>query len=394
MLIAYACLAAYLMVTALKFALSRHYLRQCPDVEVDDRLIDVTVLQPIRSGDPLLQDTLSRSLSTAPRGAQFWLLVDEDDPEAQRVCEVLRQRFADRVHLLHCPPPNQGQNPKAVKLDWALPKVCSEFTAVLDDDTWLPHRNLNKAVARLADCDLYTGLPCYFPGGSLWASLVTHFVNNNSVMTYLALLPLAGPLTINGMFYVARTDTLRRLGGWGPTSHHLCDDLAIASAFHERGLRIHQGVTTQYLNTTVRSAAHYFSLMHRWYVFADILVRRQTARNKALIISLLGFPPLLLLIGLLTVMGGPIAACCLLVALVTRHLLIHHLLWRVTDATPPVSWGFSLVAELIQPVHWCHARLSRKITWRQRPVLAHRDGRFAYLESSRTRGGTETSSCL
>ena len=378
--IGYSALALYACLLVLKYALSRYYLSRHQDLAEETTSVDVTVLQPVLSGDPLLQETLSKSIATAPDGAVFWLLVDEDDAEGLRVAGELHHGYPTTVRLVTCQPPQQGENPKATKLDAVLPEITSTFVAVLDDDTWLPHGNLAKGAARLGTCDLYTGLPCYVPSGGLWSSLVAHFVNNNTVMTYLAFLPVTGPLTINGMFYMIRTETIRQLGGWNRYSDILCDDLAIANQFRHAGLRIHQGVTTQFLNTTVASPGHYFALMHRWYVFAENLLLSQPLAKKLLIVCLLGFPPLLLWGGLLSLVGGGWGAVCLLATFLLRHLVIGDLLRRVAETPPPVSWWRSLLAEFIQPVHLCHARVSRTIYWRTRKIHARRDGRFTYLD--------------
>src|SRR5262249_30141104 len=144
-------------------------------------------------------------------------------------------------------------------------------------------------------------------------------------LTYLPVLPLVGPLTINGMFYVMRTQTLRDLGGFAAIMTELCDDYAMARLLRSHGKVIRQGVTPQFLRTTVPGPGRYVALMHRWFVFANLLVRDQTPGVKALLFVLLGLPPLLLWLGFLSLALGPAGAMALAVALTARHLALRGL---------------------------------------------------------------------
>ena len=118
-------------------------------------------------------------------------------------------------------------------------------------------------------------------------------------MTYLSLLPVVGPLSINGMFYVMRTETMRSLGGFSSIQERLCDDYALARLLLDSGRRIHQGIVPQYLCTSVTGLRHYAQIMHRWFVFAAVLVRDQRPAVQLLLLAALGLPPLLLWTGLI-----------------------------------------------------------------------------------------------
>lgn len=322
----------------------------------------MTVLQPVLGGDPFLAEALRRNLEEVD--ARFFWLVDDDDAEAQRVTEALKN---ERVTIIRCPPVTGDANPKTVKLHRALPLVETEYVAVLDDDTVLTPEHLGRARFALQSCTLYTGLPHYLPGANVWSSLVTHFVNNNSVLTYLPLLPLIGPLTINGMFYVMRTDSLRAMGGFAPLVDKLCDDYALATLVKRNGGTIRQGITEQYLRTTVDGPAHYVRLMHRWFVFANTLVRDQTLGVQLLLFVALGLPPLLLWIGFGTL------SYALPLALLGRHLMLRTLPGQTGLSVLP-----SIVAELLQPLHWLHASLQHTLRWRTRRIALGADGTFSY----------------
>jgi ceramide glucosyltransferase len=344
-----------------------HHTEPEPLPTACEALPDVTILQPILGGDPALGETLRRNLETVD--AQFLWLVDDDDAEGQRVTAELAAAHG-RVTILRCPPVSGRTNPKTVKLQRGLDAVTTEYVAVLDDDTLVTQAHLEKAACALQTCTLYTGLPCYLPGTNVWSSLVTNFVNNNSVLTYLPLLPLIAPLTINGMFYVMRSEELRALGGFVSIEEKLCDDYALATLVKRHGGTIRQGVTRQYLRTTVPSAAHYIRLMHRWFLFANTLVRDQTFGVQLLLFVALGLPPLLLWTGFATL------SYALPFVLILRHLVIRGLQDRAGGGTSAIV---SMLSELLQPLHWLHATLQHTLRWRTRRIVLGADGTFSYL---------------
>lgn len=376
----FASAGVYLLLLATKAILSLRAAARRPEVEQLDA--PVTVLQPILGGDPALRATLQGNLRHISPAARFVWLIDEADTAGREAAEPLLSAaaFPDRVTVFLCPPCPAGINPKLFKLNLALPDVTTEYVAVLDDDTSLAPEHLPRAIAALAEADLYTGLPRYVSGVGPWSELVAQFVNNNSVMTYLSLLDWTGPLTINGMFYVLRTETLRGWGGFQPLLGQLCDDYALARLAQRHGGRIRQGTTAQLIQTFIDGPRRYFSLMHRWFVFANVLVLDQPLGRRLLLAVWLGLPPLLLWGSFLCGLGGWPGAVMLGGVLLIRHAVIWGLrrkLFGGPQAVPPLR---SLAAELLQPLHLIHAILSPVIFWRSRRIRVGRGGAFTSLD--------------
>lgn len=376
-----AAATAYLAIQATKTFLSLRYFGRHP--EEDQVEGSITILQPILGGDPALEQTLQANLQHAPAGVHFVWLVDDGDCAGLDVTQRLQDRTQCSVRIVRCPACGEGINPKSFKLHLALAEVTTEFVAVLDDDTILAPGHLQRGMAALANCDLYTGLPRYSSRGGPWSNLVAHFVNNNSIATYLSLLDATGPLTINGMFYVMRAETLRRMGGFEPIIGQLCDDYAIAQLVRQHGGRIRQGVTSQLLQTSLSGPRQYLRQMHRWFLFANVLVRDQSIGIQFLLVILLGLPPLLLWFSFLCLAGGWPGVLVLLVTLVVRHTLLRLMHRRVFNQPLSFSWLMSLVAELLQPIHLLHACLSPVIVWRSRRIRVGRRGSFSYLVDRR-----------
>ena len=199
-------------------------------------------------------------------------------------------------------------------------------------------------------------------------------------MTYLSLLPFAPPMSINGMFYVLKTETLKQIGGWTQIEHQLCDDYAFAKLVKQRGLTITQGTTPQHLHTTVANSSSYFQIMHRWFLFANVLVKDQIISNKCLLLVCLGLPPLLLWIVMISLTQSWIGIACIPGLLLLRHVLISNLLNRTCGNIAPLNWPASIVVELLQPLHWFHATIWRRIRWRNRRIQLTSGGQFNYLD--------------
>lgn len=269
--LAVALAALYILVTAIRVLFAVLQLRHAHADGRDacrpsDDVVSVSVLQAIRSGDPLMPGLLRENRANHP-DARFVWLVDEDDPVGRNAAEGAATGPGALVDVVVTPVLPAGLNPKVFKLSWGLPR-CGEVLAVLDDDTVLPPGALGEAVAALSSGDLVTGVPVYREQGSVWSRLVAAFVNGNSLLTYLPVSRLRESVTINGMFYLTRRATLESLGGFAAIEDRLCDDYEIAKLYRSAGRVIVQSAVVHPLATTVSGPGGYIRIMRRWMVFA------------------------------------------------------------------------------------------------------------------------------
>lgn len=97
----------------------------------DDEGGPVTVLVPVRSGDPLLAATLAEQVQ-ALTAARTVFLVDDDDAPARAAAEAARARAPRRVVVRSFERAAPGTNPKVAKLAAAQPQrawsCCSTTT--------------------------------------------------------------------------------------------------------------------------------------------------------------------------------------------------------------------------------------------------------------------------
>ncbi|MEA9579980.1 glycosyltransferase [Xanthomonas nasturtii] len=338
---------------------------------------EVAILQPILGGDAHLQSVLAANLQALPAAHFLWLM-DADDAAGNTVADALIMQYPKvRITRVLVPAAPTSINPKAWKLEYVLAQVQAPICLILDDDAQLSEAALVQLLQDLSDADVVTALPYYCDSDTLAGRLLSQFVNNNAALTYLGWLPFAAPLTINGMCYAARTAQLRAWGGFATLLEQLTDDLAVATLVRARGGRLWQSTAPVAMRTAMPNLHSYARQMHRWMLFALILLRQQSLRTRSAIGILQGLPPLLLA-------AMSIGACVwpswqvgagVVVTLLLRAVLLCAVQRRATGAVRHRPL-LSLCAEYLQPLHLLHAALVRTIRWRTRRYRVLSNGCF------------------
>lgn len=326
-------------------------------------LSQVTIVQPILSGDPTLEDTLTYNLHANSEVNYLWL-IDDSDTKAQELTHMLKQDFQHInikvISYRDCP---DKINPKVFKLNQGLKKVLTDYVIILDDDAMLQPETLQDLVVNLKENDLTTGLPIYKDNDNFWCKLMTQFVNNNSAMTYLPLLWFWKPVSINGMCYAMKLQTVQQLNYFEGILTFLADDLSLALIMKQKGMKLYQSRKHVVLQTNIEDSNRYVNLMHRWFLFAKLLLKNHSLKENIVITLLHGLPPLLLWMSVLYGLrdGHYIILPLLLIIRLALIQLVHKLVFNKVGL---YQYGISLLAELLQPVHLFHAFVRKIIIWR------------------------------
>jgi ceramide glucosyltransferase len=348
--------AVYLAITFARLILVLRYAGRAVAPSVTHE--PAAILQPILSGDPALQETLAANARALPDDRLYWL-VDDDDPAGHAAATAAA---APNVRIISSPPPRDGENPKLAKLARILPEIRESITVVLDDDTRIDTRSLNRLKTALGNAALVTGLPVFHSNASIYERFIGGFVNGNALLTYLPAAAAGAQHTINGMIYATRTADLRALGGFSAIAGELTDDYAMAQLFERAGRSILQTTIPATVGMTVGSPAHCARVLRRWFLFANRYLRENLSSAT---IALVALPSLLPLAGLLT--GGPRLWLPLLFG---KALLNRVLLHRVTTfRSGPLDIIFEMLADALSPLFYT-ASLFRphRLTWRTRRI--------------------------
>lgn len=346
----------------------------------------VSILQPILSGDPTLAAGLEQNLTMQTRyPLEFLWLVDEDDDEAQRICQRLLAQYPQkRARLILLPLPGPRQNPKMIKLIAGAKIAHGDVLCVLDDDTRLPNFGLETCLPHLDQpgVGLAFGLPYYVSFGNFWSRLVAYFVNSHSLMNYVPYAMLTQPVTINGMFYAIRRSVLEQIGGFDGLENTLADDFAVAQRMRAHDYRLAQTPLRHSISTWVGSPRSYFNLIQRWFIFPrESMMRHLKGREQIIfyVSALLPvfFPWLALLIPILAPALWPLSLCYFIYGYL---IFAHFNLVYLFRASPWAhSYWVTLLSALL-PLQILAALLApQRISWRGHIMQAEPGGAFKFI---------------
>lgn len=348
----------------------------------------VSIIQPILSGDPALETCLEGNL--AARSAyrcEFIWLIDADDAVAQQICAALVARWPHlAVRVVALAPPAPEHNPKLVKLIAGAALAQGEVICVLDDDTVLPDEGLERCLPYLDQrgVGLAFGLPYYTSFDNLWASLVACFVNSSSLMTYIPFAALRDPVTINGMFYALRRETLAAVGGFAGLERIVADDFAVASRLRTHGYRLALTPLRHAIRTSVRGPRHYASLIQRWLIFPrESLMRHLAPVELGLFYVLVAVPIFFPWLALAALLRRPVPGArrfALAYFALSFAIFVQHNRAYLDSATP---WRYAWLVPLTQlalPAQMLSALAApRRINWRGHVLLIERGGTLRRL---------------
>lgn len=328
---------------------------------------EMTIVQPIVSGDPQLAHFLRRNIETNENVNFVWV-INEKDSEAEKIVTSLINEFGeDRLQFTTVGEPPADQNDKVIKQMKGLEFAKKYFIAV-DDDTFVNLDNLTLIGDRLDERAIYSGLPYYKSGGSFLMRIVSAFSNGNSVTSYLPMAYLNQVSTANGMFYLIHSDLLREYKIFDVSKSFLCDEYEIAKILEENNVKIIQTVMPCEISTSVKDLKHYISLMKRWMVFSRVYIKEN---SSPALLTLVVSPSILLV---LAILGSLFFAIGLLPVFLILHwcktFLHKKLRHKILDNEETFSATFfEMLSEYLMPFHFLHSLISPNvIIWRKRKI--------------------------
>ena len=257
-----------------------------------------TVVQPILSGDTRLEDDLSANLKNTDEMKFIWLVDKSDSLARQTVENILKNKnYSSRVEVYYLDDVPQEVNPKVFKLSQAIKKIKTEYTVILDDDAVIDRKKLDELSIYEKDKAewIVTGIPYNYNIKGFYSKLISAFINSNSIFSYFSMSFLKENKTINGMFYILRTDILKKYSAFEKIKYWLCDDLALATYLLSKNVKIIQSTIFCNVRNTVPNFRKYILLMKRWLLFSNVYMKNAFSIKFLFIILLPVFLPAILL---------------------------------------------------------------------------------------------------
>ena len=257
-----------------------------------------TVLQPILSGDPRLEEDLKANLKNTTDMNFIWLVDKSDKVAINTVESILKDKnYSNRIEVYFLDDVPQELNPKIFKLAQVVDKIKTDYSIILDDDAVIDRKKLDELSVYEKDKSewIATGIPFNYNIKGFYSKLISAFINSNSIFSYFSMSFLKENKTINGMFYILRTDILKKYSAFEEIKYWLCDDLALATYLLSKKIKIIQSTIFCNVRNTVPSLKRYILLMKRWLLFSNVYMKNAFSTKFLFIILLPTLLPTILL---------------------------------------------------------------------------------------------------
>ena len=286
-----------LLILKLFFSFAYFYkIDKLEKTEIDEK--KYTVLQPILSGDPRLEEDLIANLKNTTDMKFIWLVDKSDKVAINTVENILKDKnYSNRIEVYYLDDVPQELNPKIFKLAQVVDKIKTEYSIILDDDAVIDRKKLDELSVYEKDKSewIATGIPFNYNIKGFYSKLISAFINSNSIFSYFSLSFLKENKTINGMFYILRTDILKKYSAFEEIKYWLCDDLALATYLLSKKVKIIQSTIFCNVRNTVPSLKRYILLMKRWLLFSNVYMKNAFSVKFLFIILLPTLLPTILL---------------------------------------------------------------------------------------------------
>ena len=290
-------LTIILLILKVIFTFAYFYkINNLEKTEIDEN--KYTIVQPILSGDPRLEDDLTANLKNTIDIKFIWLVDKSDKIAIQTVENILKNKnYSNRIEIYYLDDVPQEINPKIFKLEQVVDKIKTEYTIILDDDSVIDRKRLDELSIYEEDKTewIVTGIPFNYNIKGFYSKLISAFINSNSIFSYFSLSFLKENKTINGMFYILRTDILKKYSAFKNIKYWLCDDLALATYLLSKDVKIIQSTIFCNVRNTVPSFKRYILLMKRWLLFSNVYMKNAFSIKFLFIILLPTLLPTVLL---------------------------------------------------------------------------------------------------
>ena len=286
-----------LLILKLFFSFAYFYkIDKLEKTEIDEK--KYTVLQPILSGDPRLEEDLTANLKNTFDMSFIWLVDKSDKVAIDTVENILKDKnYSNRIEVYYLDDVPQELNPKIFKLAQVVDKIKTEYSIILDDDAVIDRKKLDELSVYEKDKSewIATGIPFNYNIKGFYSKLISAFINSNSIFSYFSMSFLNENKTINGMFYILRTDILKKYSAFDEIKYWLCDDLALATYLLSKKVKIIQSTIFCNVRNTVPSLKRYILLMKRWLLFSNVYMKNAFSVKFLFIILLPTLLPTILL---------------------------------------------------------------------------------------------------
>lgn len=374
----------FIFLWSIRIVLSYRYFKKrdsFPKKSIEER--EYSVIQAVLSGDPRLEEDLSANILQFP-SMSFHFLVDDSDPLAQEICQKIQKLYGEetKIYLHSIEDVPAQENPKSFKIAKVIPKISTKFCIILDDDSVIRNAGFEE-LAYYEEKEgeyLLTGIPYNHGIRGLFSQLLASFTNGNSFVSYFLMAALKETKTINGMFYLGRTEMFQKYNAFWEIRYELCDDLALASYLSSQGVTLVQTRLFCNVRNTISSAKQYLAMMKRWLLFSRIYIQKHMSLRFLCFILIPCFLPSFIFLFSLctgeTLLFSLIVLISLFILKASALFFLRTCILQVWEN--PLGILYEILSDLLLPFLFLYSLLTPPvIRWRNKKILV-KDGKIRY----------------
>ncbi len=376
--IGFACVAAAAIgsVYALVAAVLVARARAARDV-ARAALPGVTVLKPLRGGEPALYENL-RSFCEQAYGGPVQVVFGTEDATDDAAAVVRRivseQPGQDRELVLRAAA--VGANPKIATLVALEPYIRHPLVVLADSDIGVPPHYLRRVVAAL-DAPGVGAVTCLYrgePRAGVWSVLAAMAIDYHFLPSVVVGVAVGLARPCFGSTIALRRETLAAIGGFAAFVDHLADDHAIGEAVRANSMRVAIADVVVTHTCSERTAAELIGHELRW----ARTIRAVSPLGYAA--SVVTHPLPFALAGWALLGGVALGAASVAVALASR--LVLELRVDHTLGSPSKRWRLGPMRDLVSFAVFAASFFVNTITWRGRRYRVRADATVTAIGES------------
>lgn len=348
---------------------------------------NISLIQPITRGAANLKYNLQcRFELEYPAKIQHLLVCDLGDIKSQEICQNIKTQYQTvDIDILTIPSDNIAD--KIAKMQYGIAEATGEILCFIDDDIALKPNAMKEMIPYLLEPGVGAtfGLASAISWNNIWSSLMSAFVNNNALLTYIPVTYIIPPFTITGHIFAVTRKNFDAANGFNNMQQQINDDHELAFRLQDIGLTLKQTPIIYRVSNEFMSFSEYANQIKRWFVFPrQSMIQGLSIKQKIITYAMslgLFIPSLSALITL--IFPSQITLLSLLIILLI-HFTVYaycHLVY-LNPLMPINRWPLLLVSAIITPIQVFFTLFSpnNDIIWRGRRLRIAKGGYFEVIE--------------
>lgn len=382
-------LSVYFIVHLTKFILICKFFERQKTVTQLSAYPKLSLIQPVtRSPNDLATVLASRAVLTYPSDIEQIIVVDRDDQSTRQIVDqvlLINPDWKPMVIAARSATDSDFAS-KIEKMNAGLAAAGGDILCFVDDDILLPENGLVIMADNLARSGngAVFGLACYNNYKNFWSGLMSAFVNNNALYTYIPAVYFIDPYTVTGHCYAITRSAFNEINQLDQMLDRQDDDHEIARRLRHHGYRLCQTNLIYQVDNNLPNRKSYLAQFKRWFVFPRQTMLPYLSVKEKLVTGFTSIstfiPGFLLVFALIQIPQYFFAGFLPFLVAVAIFFCFHFPLEKIflKPKSPGwIRWPLSVISLIEAPLEILLGLFSdNTIEWRGQRMELHKNGKF------------------